>query len=177
MTGRAAHSWVAWLVVLALSLYAPVKTADAAMAEPQPIEGPLPETWRTPLREYLAKQGLPDAQSVIDDTKTAPLPVWTRENQFAQGLGLLLQIQSPATCSANRDQCLTIVGRVDRDVFVADLTFFAGTEMNIFDVFMRLPDGLITTKMVFHSRDVVIGLRKAPIGWILDAARQTEPAK
>lgn len=177
MTGRAAGLWIAGLVVLALSTYAPAGTADAAMAAPQPIEGALPESWRAPLKEYLAKQGLPDAQSVIDDTKAAPLPVWTADNQFAKGLGLLLQIQSPATCSADKDQCLTIVARVDREVFVADLVFFAGTETNIFDVFMRLPDGHITTKMFFHSRDVIIGLRKAPIGWILDAARQAEPAK
>ena len=170
MIGPGKQGWF-WLLAIALFVLVPVHGAQAIMARPEPIDGPVPENWKAPLGELLQKLGFPDVQGAVNGTRMANPPLW-KDTKFDESAGLLLQVQTPDTCSRNKDQCLTIIARLSGSTLVADLLFYAGIQANIFDVFRLLPNGRSTTTMFFHSQNIVMGLQWTPIGWMLNASPQ-----
>jgi len=161
------------LVRLALASFLivfPALNATALVAEPQPLNTPVPEQWRAPLTKFLNELGAKDISSTIDASKARPYP-----QNFGEGgpSRIVFRIVHPTSCSSERNECLTIIGHIDDGILISDALFFAGDMIGVGDMSPRILGAQLSKPVWFISKSSVVNAIKTQKGLMITA----EPLK
>jgi hypothetical protein len=133
---------------------------SAALAtDPEDSSGALPENIRKPLATFLEATGWKEGERLASSTRYWPI----LDHVF------LLRVIDAATCDAQKDLCLTIVGSLRNGGFVSEAVFFAGGKVQIFPdprpLFTR--DGPVLFQIRFLGKKQSVSIFPAPTGWII----------
>jgi hypothetical protein len=130
----------------------PAKARAISMA----IDQPLPEDWQAPVRAFLQRLGASNIEELIRATRTV---CGTGRGEF-----LLFRVQHPESC--HDDSCLTVVGRLQSGILIADQMFFANGWYIQGDVAADLW-GTPSFPMIFPNGDAALTLARTAQGWVL----------
>ena len=130
---------IALVFATILQLVTFLATASAQMEAPQTFGQPVPDNWRAPYASFLNSIGVTEVETIIGETKFAivdnPNAILGAHDasDFA-----IFRIEDKKSC--DDDVCLTGVGHLSAERFVADALFFAGPKTNGYDYAVQLLD-------------------------------------
>jgi len=152
--------WRAAIVIsLAIGFALPsANSGRAQIAMPQPISTPVPNEWRAPFEGFLRELKVADTGALVAKTGTFQIGgVWQKD-------WILFRIEDLKTC--HEDMCLTIIGRIMNDKFIANAMFLAGKHFTRGDVFVPM-FGFQALPALLISSKISVTLLEAPTGWMV----------
>ncbi len=154
---------VARLLILGLSVCMPTGPAAAVVAEPSPVDTPVPEEWRGPLAHFLGELGVTDIQSTINASRAAKYP---RINEAAGPILIFFRIVHPYACNSAENVCLTVIGSIKDGIFKPEVMFYAGEKINVGDVAPRII-GAKSFPVFFHGKTSAVGVVETTKGFLV----------
>jgi hypothetical protein len=150
-------SFLTLAVILQLGAYAPL--ASAQMPRPEKFfAAPVPKALLTPYTEFLNSLGVENPGAIISESGFG----------YIGSASIGFRVEDRNTCAD--DKCLTIVGRVVAQRFVAETMFFAGATANVADTGHQLL-GVQTFPYFFYSPNGNVALIETPGGWVVAPAK------
>lgn len=120
---------------------------------------PLPDHVKKPLDAFLAASGWKSTERLVSAAKYS---------QLTEQL-LLIRVADPATCDADEDLCLTIIGSTRSGGFVSEAVFYAGVRFeaanNSFSLGGKEGPSLFFVR--FYGKKQGVTAMPAPTGWIV----------
>ena len=135
----------------------------AQIHAPEPIEAPLPESWRAPFARFLGELGTAKVDELLDATKTKAIH---------PADALVLRIEHASACTKD-GICITIIAKLKEGTIDSMAMFYAGKWMTHGDVNPNFLDTSVPPPVLFftsrtptaESRSVA--MISTPKGWIL----------
>jgi hypothetical protein len=143
------------LIILG-QLVVSITAALAQIAEPEPIDGLVPNEWRAPYTQFLSGLGIKDVEKILANTKFGIFGGVHRPNS------VLFRIED--NCSD--DICLTIIGHLGGERLIADALFMAGGRVSGSDYGVTFL-GLRAFPRSFWSSKGSVTLFETSEGWIV----------
>lgn len=130
-----------------------------ALADPEDSGSALPDHLRKPLATFLAATGWKEGERLASSARH-----WLILDHV-----FLLRVIDAATCDAQQDLCLTIVGSLRNGGFVSEAVFFAGGKVQFFPEARPLVtnDSPTLFQIRFLGRKQSVSIFPAPTGWII----------
>jgi hypothetical protein len=135
-----------------------ITAALAQIAEPERIDRLVPNEWRAPYTQFLSGLGIKDVEKILANTKFGMIGGVHRPKS------VLFRIEDKAAC--RDDICLTIIGHLGGERFIADALFTAGGRVSGSD-YMETLLGLRAFPRVFWSSRNSVTLFETSEGWIV----------
>ncbi|MGE0338575.1 MAG: hypothetical protein AB7O79_01725 [Xanthobacteraceae bacterium] len=131
----------------------------ALAADPEDSGSALPDHLRKPLATFLAATGWKEGERLASSARH-----WLILDHV-----FLLRVVDAATCDAQQDLCLTIVGSLRNGGFVSEAVFFAGGMVRFYSDPRPLTtnDGPVLFRVSFIGRTQEVSIFPAPTGWII----------
>jgi hypothetical protein len=135
-----------------------ITAALAQIAEPEPIDQLVPSEWRAPYAQFLSGLGIKDVETIVASTKFGMI------GGVIGPKSVFFRIEDKAACSD--DICLTIIGHLGGERFIADALFAAGGRLSGSDHAETLL-GLQAFPRRFWSSKNSVTLFETSEGWIV----------
>jgi len=136
--------------------------AFAQMAKPEQFfSEPVPSTVLGPFTDFLTRLQVKDAKATIAKTRFGYIG-------NSKSLGFRVEDNEYKTCV--NDRCLTIIGRVVEQRFIADAMFLAGEKAQVASGVLPF-FGLAALPYFFRSPDGDVLLIETPEGWVVSSIK------
>jgi hypothetical protein len=160
--------WLAFLVLLAT---ASIKFTHAIEHRPEPMISPVPPEWRAPFTKYLRELGVRDVGAMLNATKASRVYF----NFSGDGpVMMAFRLESKETCTQEYDLCLTVVGRIESNNFLAEASFWAGNRMNHSDTTVDF-FGTQSLMARFYGKETIVVVVRNAKGLVVAPGKQSNP--
>jgi hypothetical protein len=150
---------LARIALIGLSMFFPMASAGALVAEPTPIDQSVPENWRAPLARFLEEFGAKDVDSILNASKATRFPGDDADR-------ILFRIVDPFSCTPDLDICITVIGRVADGALDVQAIFRAGGRMTTLDTAPRVL-GARSFPVAFYGKTSAIAVIQTAKGLML----------
>ncbi|WP_152527622.1 MULTISPECIES: hypothetical protein [unclassified Afipia] len=154
---------VCLLLVAMLLALSPVR-ALALVAEPSTFGTPIAEKWRRPFARFLGELGVAEIDTVIAASRASDYPEFFDKDAPAK---IIFRIVHPHACVRDQDECMTIIGQIKDEVFVAEAMFYAGDRIIVGDSSPRILGVQSSTPISFISRTSAISVVRTAKGILI----------
>jgi hypothetical protein len=132
--------------------------ALAQVPQPQAITRPVPDEWRLPYTQFLKDLGIRDVETTLANTKFGNMGGAHRPGSA------LFRVEEKSSCQEN--MCLTIIGHLVGERFVADALFTAGGKAGWIADHPVQGFGLQAVPYLFEGK-INVGVFETAAGWIV----------
>jgi hypothetical protein len=165
------------LALLSILIVTPINAVQAIEAAPALIESSIPPEWRAPFERFLGELGTTDVEKTLNTTKAATIPRTAGSGRIEiDPERMAFRVEAVCGADNDRDQCLTIIGRIEKGDFLAEAMFLAGDHVNHSDTTPNLL-GARSPTIRFYSKNIVVGVIRTAKGFLVSAAQRHESSR